>query len=390
MTTMRRRFLILWLALTAVLAGGGGVWAGENHGHDTVDDGDSAALRERAGRRVEWRATGAHDSLHVKLLAINDFHGQLSAGRRVSNRPVGSAGVLAAYLDAARAGFEDRSIIVHAGDHVGATPPASALLQDEPAITFLNQLANDHCRHLKRSARHPRDSHAAWSAKCNLVGTLGNHEFDEGVSELDRLLAGGNHAAGPFLEDPWRGARFPVVSANVVDAASGRPLLPPYVIQRIDGMPVAFIGAVLRQTPTIVTPSGVAGVLFLDEADAINRYIPELRRQNVRAIVVLIHQGGRQAIYNGETRADAPPVTGDIVDIVTRLDDEVDVVVSGHWHGFTNALLPNRSGKLLLLTQAFSSGTAYADIDLEISRARATWWPSRPRSSPPGRIPAPG
>lgn len=347
------------------------------HGHDHSDDEDNAQHRSKAAERVEWRGKSEAGSLRVKLLGINDFHGQLSAGRRVSNRPVGSAPVLASYLRAAQAGAEDKTVIVHAGDHVGATPPASALLQDEPAIAFLNQLGNDHCRYPERekkergkneSDRHERDQHAEWHSKCNLVGTLGNHEFDEGVTEMQRLLNGGNHANGPFLENPWRGARFPYVSANVVDAQTGKPILPPYVIKKIDGLPIAFIGAVLKATPTIVTPSGVAGVTFLDEAEAINRYIPELRRKKVRAIVVLIHQGGRQNTYSGPTQPAAASVSGDIVDIVNRLDDEVDVVVSGHWHSFTNAILNNQNGKPILVTQAFSSGTAYGDIDLEISR----------------------
>ncbi len=353
-------FLLLVIALVPFA-----LLAEPHQGHDHSEDEDDAPQRAQAAERVEWRAAGVADTLRVKLLAINDFHGQLSAGRRVANRPVGSAAVLASYLRSAQAGLEGQTIFVHAGDHVGATPPASALLQDEPAIAFLNQLANDHCRYPERE----RDERAEWHPKCNLVGTLGNHEFDEGVAEMQRLLNGGNHANGPFLEDPWRGARFPYVSANVVDAVTGKPILPPYVIKKIDGMPIAFIGAVLRATPTIVTPSGVAGVRFLDEADAINAYIPELRRMNVRAIVVLIHQGGRQNTYSGATVPGAPAVTGDIVDIVTRLHDEVDVVVSGHWHSFTNALLNNRNGKPILVTQAFSSGTAYGDIDLEISRA---------------------
>jgi 5'-nucleotidase len=337
--------------------------------HDHGQDEDDERHRATAAERVEWSARSAADTLRVKLLAVNDFHGQLSAGRRVGNRPVGSAGVLAAYLRQAQASIEDRTILVHAGDHVGATPPSSALLQDEPAISFLNQLANEHCRYPDREDRHGRHEGAEWHPKCNLVGTLGNHEFDEGVAEMERLLNGGNHATGPFLENPWRGARFPYVSANVVDVATGRPILPPYVIKKIDGMPIAFIGVVLKATPTIVTPSGVAGVKFLDEADAVNAYIPELRKKNVRAIVVLIHQGGRQNTYDGTTQPVAPAVTGDIVDIVTRLHDEVDVVVSGHWHSFTNAILNNRNGKPILVTQAFSSGTAYGDIDLEISRA---------------------
>ncbi len=362
------RLVVLLLSL-AVALGPHALLAEPHQGHDHSEDEDGAPQRVQAAERVEWRAAEVADTLRVKLLAINDFHGQLSAGRRVANRPVGSAAVLAGYLRNAQAGLEDQTILVHAGDHVGASPPASALLQDEPAISFLNQLANDHCRYPEHEFDRERDEHAGWHPRCNLVGTLGNHEFDEGVAELQRLVNGGNHAKGPFLEDPWRGARFPYVSANVVDAVSGKPVLPPYVIKKIDGLPIAFIGAVLKATPTIVTPSGVAGVRFLDEAEAINAYVPELRRMNVRAIVVLIHQGGRQNIYSGATRPAAPAVAGDIVDIVTRLDDEVDVVVSGHWHSFTNAILNNRNGKPILVTQAFSAGTAYGDIDLEISRA---------------------
>ncbi|MGE0684679.1 MAG: bifunctional UDP-sugar hydrolase/5'-nucleotidase [Candidatus Binatia bacterium] len=332
------------------------------HEHDEAGE-DSLEMRESAAQPVEWRAFQTHiasmaagNFVPVQLLAINDFHGQLSEGRFVSGRPVGSAAVLAAYLKAAQVGQEDHTFIVHAGDHVGASPPASALLQDEPSIMFLDLLANNHCS--GGSRRNPG---------CNIIGTLGNHEFDEGKEEMLRLIWGGRHPDGSFLEKHYNGARFPYVSANVVDKRTGNPILPPYVITKVKATPIAFIGAVLKDTPTIVTPLGVAGLKFLDEADAINRYIPELKKKGVRTIVVLIHQGGRQTTYGGQTDPTRTAVDGpNILDIVDRLDDEVDVVVSGHAHSFTNALLPNQNGKEILVTQAFSAGTAYADIDLEI------------------------
>lgn len=342
-------------------------------GHEHDEEEALLSLREVAQVPVSWRASQKssresraitaneenRESVHVKLLAINDFHGQLSAGRLVSSRPVGSAAVLAAYLQAAQSGMEDRTVIVHAGDHVGATPPSSALLQDEPAISFLNLLANKRCTYTHRTY-----------SRCNVVGTLGNHEFDEGKEELLRLLYGGNHPDGPFLEKSYRGAKFPYVSANVIDTQSGKPLLPPYVVKNFKGIRIAFIGAVLRQTPTIVTPTGVAGLSFIDEADAINQHVRKLKADGVRSFVVLIHQGGRQTTYQGPTQPGSSVVDGtDIKDIVNRLDDEVDVVVSGHAHSFTNALLTNRNGKTILVTQAFSSSTAYADIDLELSKS---------------------
>lgn len=354
------------------------------------EDGDTIEMRRDAGRRLEWKAADFHERekeslLHVQILGINDFHGQISAGRRVANRPVGGAAVLAAYLKAAQQDandpeLSDRTFIVHAGDHVGASPPESALLQDEPSIGFLNLLANRYCRFEGRPAgstlkrgwdddeagddRQDRRLHP----KCNLVGTPGNHEFDEGKSELFRLLDGGNHPNGPFLEDPYRGARYPTISSNVVDAQTGKPILPPFVLKHVNGVRIAFIGAVLKQTPTIVTPTGVAGLKFLDEADSINRYVKLLRRVGIHTFIVVIHQGGTQTSYQGPTQPGGLLNGQDIVNIVSRLDDDVDVVVSGHAHSFTNTLLKNEHGKDILITQAFSSGTAYGDIDLTIDR----------------------
>jgi 5'-nucleotidase len=293
----------------------------------------------------------------VQVLAINDFHGQLGSGKTVSGRPVGSAPVLAAYLRSASAGMEGNTIIVSAGDIVGASPPQSALLQDEPTIMFFNLLGNKYCNLSWPS--HPHN---------NLAAVPGNHEFDDGKDELLRLIYGGNHANGPYLEDPWGGADFPCVCANIVHSKSGKPFLPPFVIKNIKGTHVALVGAILKDAPAIVTASGIEGLSFRDEVESINAYVRILKRHNIRAIVAVIHQGTFQAAYEGETDASRAPRPGPIVDIVKALDGEVDVVVSGHSHGFTNAFVPARDGRPVLVTQAWSAGTAYADIDMEIDR----------------------
>jgi len=334
------------------------------HEHGDCGDDDAVAgveVRSEAGRRLKWehpKRDKTRPPVAVQILGFNDFHGQLSAGRRVANRPVGGAAVLASYLKSEQAAFAGTSFIVHAGDHVGASPAASALLQDEPAMTFLNMLGNEHCVGERKHGKH--------DGKCNMIGTLGNHEFDEGFDELERLLEGGLHENGPFLDDDYAGVSFPYVSANVVRESNGKPILPPYVIRKAGKAKIAFIGAVLRQTPSIVTPSGVAGLRFLDEADSINKYIPEIRRMGVEAIVVLIHQGGNQASYTGATVAGGTINGTEINAIVSRLHGAVDVVVSGHAHSFSNALLPSTGDQPVLVVQAFSASTAYDDIELVI------------------------
>jgi len=347
--------------------------------HNTQEQ--DAGIREIASLPLHWLDSEHNNKskptawIRFKILGFNDFHGHLSAGRKVAGRPVGSAAVLAAYLEAAEAKSKNGAFIVHAGDQVGASPPVSALLQDEPSISFLNMLANDYCEASesdksdddgdRKPMSHDRKNDLQ-QQKCNVIGTLGNHEFDEGKQEMLRLINGGNYATGPFLQKEYEGAVFPYVSANVIDNATGKPLLKPYVIRRIKGMKVAFIGAVLKQTPTIVTPTGVAGLSFIDEADAINSYIPELHRQGVHAIIVTIHQGTRQRYYGGPTDAEVGKLNGSIADIVNRLDDDVDIVISGHSHSFTNALIANAHGKKILVVQAFSYGTAFDDIDVAI------------------------
>ncbi|NNU92758.1 bifunctional metallophosphatase/5'-nucleotidase [Geobacillus sp. NFOSA3] len=264
--------------------------------------------------------------IDVQLLGINDFHGQLDVTRNVGGRAVGRADYLAAYLKQ-RERENKNTLLVHAGDAVGASSPVSALLQDEPTIEFLNKLGFD-------------------------VGVPGNHEFDEGVDEMLRLIYGGTHPKTGY----FRGADFPYVSANVIDKKTGKPILPPYVIKKVKGIPIGFIGVTLSDTPSIVIPSGVAGVAFTDEAEAINEAVKQLKRRGVRAIVVLAHNPG-------VSNKDGSNASGEIVDIAKTVDDEVDVIFAGHNHAYLNAEV---DGKLLV--QSYSYGTAFSDVDLTIDR----------------------
>ena len=319
-------------------------------------------FRQAAATRINWLVAGeasdevAGNLVKAKIIGLNDFHGNLN-GRHIDGRPVGGAAVLAAYLRQEMNELEQRGIIVHAGDMVGASPPVSGLIQDEPTITFLNMLANEHCRRADLMA-----------PKCNLVGTLGNHEFDEGYSEIKRLLYGGRHVDAGMQTGEWAGASFPYVSANVVDEITGQTILQPYVIKEIDGIPIAFIGAVTSNTPTLVGAAGVAGLEFLNEADSINSYVPELVAKNVHAIIVTIHEGLEQISFADAAIVGQNELQGRIIDIVTALDDEIDIVISGHSHDFTNIMVATTSGKNILLTQAFSYGTAYSDINISLDR----------------------
>jgi 5'-nucleotidase len=296
--------------------------------------------------------------IDFQVLAINDFHGQIIGEQKVSNRLAGGAAVLSSYLKKAAEGMEDRTVFAEVGDMVGASEPNSALLQDEPAIMIFNNLGNEFCK-----------SSDKLNPYNNLVGTLGNHEWDEGFVELSRLIDGGNYVSGYFLENPWSGAHFPVVCANAINSETGLPVVPPFVIKQIprSEIKVAFIGAILEGAASIVSASAVKNIKFTNEVTAINKNVNKLKDSlGIHTFIVLLHQGQKQSSYDGPTDSTKELGPGVITSFVKELDDDVDVVCTAHSHAFTNALVPNKNGKKILVTQASSKGVAYADIDMKI------------------------
>jgi 5'-nucleotidase len=285
----------------------------------------------------------AQEPLELTLLGINDFHGNLLPNNfRLPNveEPIQAGGIetLATIIKEKKA-ENPNTLFIGAGDLIGASPLVSSLLRDEVTIDAMNRLGL-------------------------AVSVVGNHEFDRGKDELLRLQNGGCEAADPTnvcLYGEYTGAEFPYIAANVVDTATGETLLPPYIIKNVDGIDVAFIGAVLEDTPTIVVPAGVAGLEFTPEAEAINSFIPALKEQGIETIVALIHQGGSSSDYFDAI--DCATLEGPIVDIVKALDPAVDVVLSGHTHRGYQCRVDGR-----LVTQGDAFGHLLTQVNLTIDR----------------------
>lgn len=294
----------------------------------------------------------ASGTVVVRLIAFNDLHGHLEAGdatiavpdprdpSRQAQLRVGGAAHLAAAVRRLRA-EQPASLVISSGDLVGASPLVSALFHDEPTVEAMNALGLD-------------------------LNVVGNHEFDHGVAELRRLMAGGcapsprgAAATCAGAGGAYGGARFPWLAANVEDAATGAPLLAPYVVRQVGGVRVGVIGAVTRSTPGIVMPSGIRGWRFTAEAAAINRHARQLRAEGVEAIVAVVHEGGETD--GGFNDCDNP--RGAIFDIVRQLDASVDVIFSGHTH---RAYVCRIDGRVVI--QGASFGRLLSVVDLTIDR----------------------
>jgi len=290
----------------------------------------------------------------VKVIAFNDFHGNLqSPGAFSTATAAGGVDVLAGYVSQLKA-QNPNNVVVSAGDLIGASPLVSALFHDEGTIETMNRLGLD-------------------------FNAVGNHEFDDGSTELLRMQRGGCHptdasscqGATVGTPVPFEGAKFKFLSANVFVTATGKTLFPAYGVKVVGGVRMGFIGLTFKDTPTVVTPSGVAGLEFRDEVQSINAAVKQLKGLGVQTIVVLIHQGGFQGPapnnFINDCKSDlVSDANSPIRAVVRGLDDAVDLVVSGHTHTGYNCRLPNSVGRTIPVTQASSFGRVLTDINLTV------------------------
>ncbi len=323
------------LSLTALAAGPTGAAPGT-----TEPAASSAPARDKAPAEKPKKRHAK-----IRVLSFNDFHGRLE-----SEEGLGGAPALAAKVKELRSQYGRRqTITAAAGDLIGASQFASTIFQDEPTIEVLEAMG------LQTSA-------------------VGNHEFDEGVRELLRIQHGGCYEADCFDQEAYDGADFPYLAANVAWKGSGKPILPPYWVKKVQGVEVGFIGVVTSDLPVLVNPSGIRNVDVLPEAATINRYSRELAAKGVKAQVVLMHEGGTQTWEGaeGETDPRGPNtcigLEGPVAEINEAVSARVDAMVTGHSHEGYVCELEDRRGRPRMVTQASDYGTLVTTTKLVVDR----------------------
>jgi 5'-nucleotidase len=310
-------------------------------------------------------------TVDIQILGLNDFHGQLEFGDPISSSgfrigglagtfpnqtcippscyPAGGVEYLSTHIKNLRATNPKNTVFVSAGDLIGATPLLSAAFRDEPTIEAFNLMKLDY-------------------------NGVGNHEFDEGVSELLRMQRGGCHPVDGCQDgDGFAGAKFDFLAANVVYKKNNKPIFKPYKIHNFGhGVKVAFVGMTLEGTPLIVSPGGISTVNFLDEAETVNKLVPELKKKGADVIVVLLHEGGCVGSPTPLSGCGAgSPATinsctnphGALPPIVEAMDDAIDIVITGHTNWAVNCLIDGK-----VVTGAASQGRLITDIDLSVDR----------------------
>lgn len=285
----------------------------------------------------------------LSIFSINDFHGHIQSKSPVplmtrmtdpktgelKPQAAGGAAYLATVLSGLRAKHPN-SIFVAAGDLMGASPQLSSLLLDEPTLSAMSEMGLD-------------------------ATALGNHDMDAGLTELQRKTRGECPIKGCAWPE-FKGASFPFLAANMLDAETGKPVLPTHKMVEVAGMKIALVGAVTRDTPKVIVAKSIRGLRFIDEADAMNALVPQLRAEGAQLLVAMMHEGSlTDGPANDPTYA-CSGLRGRGADIANRLDPAYGIIISGHTHQAYTCKIKGR-----LLVQAGSFGGWITESRLKVS-----------------------
>ncbi|MEO7131803.1 MAG: ExeM/NucH family extracellular endonuclease, partial [Dermatophilaceae bacterium] len=186
----------------------------------------------------------------IQILGINDFHGRIQ-----QNGQEAGASVLAGAVEQLRS-ENPNTVFAAAGDLIGASTFESFIAHDKPTIDALNAAGLE-------------------------VSAVGNHEFDQGYDDLiNRVMA-------PYdpITNPFGGAEWTYLGANVKLKASGDPALDPTWVRDFGDVQVGFIGAVTEHLDELVTPAGIAELDITDIPTAVNAEADQLKAAGVDIIV---------------------------------------------------------------------------------------------------------
>lgn len=254
-------------------------------------------------------------TVDVQILATNDFHGRLiNAESPFAPIAAPFAGALAQY----RSTNPDNTIFAAAGDLIGASTFESFIQKDKPTLDVMNAMGLD-------------------------VSAAGNHEFDQGYSDLnDRVMQ-------PYdaTTNPYGGAEWQYLAANVrkrsddsyalrdVAASPGTSDGATWMTTTAGGAKIGFVGAVTEDLPALVSPGGIADIKVTHIVDEVETSAAALRAAGADAVVMLVHEGA--ATTTCATNMDTGTAWGTIV---AGVEDDVDVVISGHTHLAYNCVSP--------------------------------------------------
>jgi 2',3'-cyclic-nucleotide 2'-phosphodiesterase (5'-nucleotidase family) len=275
----------------------------------------------------------ARGAVTITVLGTSDTHGALD-----------KLPILAGYVDNVRAVRKSDGgavVLVDAGDLFQGTLESN-LAEGAPVIAAFNAIGYD-------------------------AAAIGNHEFDYGpVGPAVTPQADDDDPRGA-LKARAAEAHFPLLAANLLDAASGArikwPNMPASTIVEKAGVKVGIIGVTTEATPFTTMPANFKGLTVAPPADTIIAEAKALRAKGATIVVVAAHLGGKCTKLDDPNDLSTCEPDQEIMKIAPAIPRGlVDVIIAGHTHSG----VAHRIGGIPVI-ESYASVRAIGRVDLRVS-----------------------
>lgn len=279
--------------------------------------------------QILWAGTMEAQETVVKLKIVetSDVHGNFYPYDFVRRQP--SAGSLArvyTWVQQERRRFGDNLILLDNGD----------ILQGQPSAYYYNYI-DTVSPHLTAEML----NFMAYDA-----GNMGNHDIETGRAVFDR----------------WTGdCRFPVLGANILDTATGKTHLKPYVVLEREGVKIAVLGMITPAIPMWLSENLWPGLRFEDMETAARKWIPFIREQEKPDVIIGLFHAGKNAVWMGGKYRDNASV-----EVASRVPG-FDVVLAGHDHARACFKVANEAGDSVLVVNPANNAVTVGDVEITLT-----------------------
>lgn len=279
--------------------------------------------------QVLWAGTmeAQEKVVKLKIVETSDVHGNFYPYDFVRRQP--SAGSLArvyTWVQQERRRFGDNLILLDNGD----------ILQGQPSAYYYNYI-DTVSPHLTAEML----NFMAYDA-----GNMGNHDIETGRAVFDR----------------WTGdCRFPVLGANILDTATGKTHLKPYVVLEREGVKIAVLGMITPAIPMWLSENLWPGLRFEDMETAARKWIPFIREQEKPDVIIGLFHAGKNAVWMGGKYRDNASV-----EVASRVPG-FDVVLAGHDHARACFKVANEAGDSVLVVNPANNAVTVGDVEVTLT-----------------------
>ena len=267
-------------------------------------------------------------TVKIRMIETTDVHGRFFPYDFIKQEPTGgSLARVSSYVDSLRTIYGDRLLLMDTGD----------MLQGQPVVTYYNYERTDVENVASAVSNYLRYD----------VRAMGNHDVETGHAVYDKWV---------------KELNCPMLGANIIDTATGKPYLKPYTVFKRDGVKIAVIGLITPGVPSWLSEQLWSGLRFDDAVEAARKWVDTVKREEKPDVIVgLFHTGV----------SDSSLTNGHVNDATLQIARQVpgfDVIFYGHDHAVHYEEVTSSDGSKVIIVNPANNAMKVADAEITVNR----------------------